>query len=395
MSHYNEYEFDVKEVMFQEGLPQFSSGHVSATRKFVMSCANAEEFALRMMGKFYSTLVALTPYLPAPYPFDETGDLGYGQFNLVAKSFSMQALSACTFQMYYVADGYDTIETEYVRDPAEIEQMGKYFDEGRSAEAIAENSESVCVVTIQYEENPCDCIQFDTTTGEWISPEGVLLRTCISFERNPAYEMFTLPNGGLIWEGIPIDDAALKPDSYAYKVIPKADIIVHWHNVPVNRLCQIETHLAKYRGQVNDADWGSVLSCDYVNPDYTPNAYADACAEDIPCKEYEPETILFVDWQEDRSQRTDAFGGMRNIGQLDNRNTTTLKLNFKQKRIYIPANLTDAYTENDACVVAGWNHLFLDREKGLDVWLRVLVAATGDPIFPLKSFTNIFNPTFV
>jgi len=390
MSHYNEYTFEVKEVMFQEGLPQFSSGHVKAARKFVMSCRNAEEFALRMLGKFYAESVSPSPYLPAPYPFVPATSDNWGQLNMVARAFTILPISACMFQMSYLNVDEDE-ETELVTDPTNMLQMGQYFD--RSVDG--DDSESKCVVTIQYEENPCDCIKFHVNNAEWVPHENIYPGTCISVERNPAYEMFTLPNGGLIWEGIPIDDAALKPDSYAYKVIPKADIIVHWHNVPVNRLCQIENHLMKYRGGVNDLPWGDMLSCDYVDPETPVNPYSDECSNDTRCKQYEPETILFVDWQEDRSQRTDGFGGMRIGNPFDNRNTTTLKLNFKQKRIYVPANLTDAYTENDVCVIAGWNHLFLDREKGVDLWLRVLVAATGDPIFPLINFSDIFYPAFV
>jgi len=393
MSHYNEYTFDVKEVMFQEGAPQFSSGHATASRKFSMSCLHAEEFALRMLGKHYDTFVLEPPFLPAPYPFNtSTTDKGWGQLNLVAKSFTINPLSACMFQMDYTdnSSGSEVDETELVRDPTNIVQMAQYFHRDPGAD----NSESLCVVTIAYEENPCDCITYDVNDSSWNAHENIFPGTCISVERNPAYEMFTLPNGGLIWEGIPIDDAALKPDSYAYKVIPKADIIVHWHNVPVNRLCQIENHLMKYRGGVNDLPWGDMLSCDYVDPETPVNPYSDECSNDTRCKQYEPETILFVDWQEDRSQRTDGFGGMRIGNPFDNRNTTTLKLNFKQKRIYVPANLTDAYTENDVCVIAGWNHLFLDREKGVDLWLRVLVAATGDPIFPLINFSHIFYPVF-
>lgn len=389
MSHYNEYTFDVKEVIFPEGAPQFQSGHATAARKFVMSCENAEEFVLRMLGKFYMIITpSLTPYLPAPYPFDETGDRTFGKFNLVARSFKIDPISACTFITYYLDLETDEVEKEYIKDPTDIDQMGRWFF-GDRVPGI-DDSESACFVTIGYEENPCDCIYYDPGEGDWIQPANVLQNTCLSAERNPAYEMFTLPNGGLVWEGITGSDAQLKADSYAYKVIPKADIIVHWHNVPVNKLCQIQGHLAKYRGCVNNALWGSILSCDN-DSSYPPE---DECDEDANgCRQYEPETILFIDWQEDRSQRTDAFGGIRNIGQQDNRNTTTLKLNFKQKRVYVPADLTDAYTENDVCVIAGWNHLFLDRTNGPDVWKRVLVESTGDPIFTLKSFTDIFNPT--
>ena len=79
-----------------------------------------------------------------------------------------------------------------------------------------------------------------------------------------------------------------------------------------------------------------------------------------------------------------------------NMNTTTLKLNFKQKRIEKPTSAS--YSDSDDCpdendIVYGWNHLFLDREgTGNDAWMRVIVESTGEPIFPLKSFSDIFYP---
>ncbi len=109
MSHYNEYTFDVKEVMFPEGTPQFSSGHATASRKFVMSCRNAEEFALRMLGKFYDSFVDPSPYLPAPYPFTSSVDetTTWGQLNMVAKSFTILPISLCMYQMSYTTPVYD------------------------------------------------------------------------------------------------------------------------------------------------------------------------------------------------------------------------------------------------------------------------------------------------
>jgi hypothetical protein len=167
-------------------------------------------------------------------------------------------------------------------------------------------------------------------------------------------------------------------------VIPKADIIVHWHNVPINRLCQVETHLMQFRGCVNADTFGEVFTCDYIDPDSGP--------EGVGCSEYESETLLFVDWQEDRSKRTDAFGGMRIGDQYDNRNTTTLKLFFKQKRVVEPANESNSRSDDDVERIYGWNHLFLDRETGDDVWVRVLVESTGLPLFPLTAFAFIMYP---
>jgi hypothetical protein len=110
---------------------------------------------------------------------------------------------------------------------------------------------------------------------------------------------------------------------------------------------------------------------------------------------------MFIDYQEDRSQRTDAFGGFSSSGDFSakNMNTTTLKLIFKQKRIEIPNSAT--YYDNNDCPddndeAYGWNHLFFDRNTEDDSpgeWMRVAVDnATEDPLFPLKNFVDIFYP---
>lgn len=210
--------------------------------------------------------------------------------------------------------------------------------------------------------------------------------------------MLTLPNGNLVWRDLPsvTDDEQrarqLKSDSYAYKIIPKADIIVSWHNVPVRNICAIENHLRNFRGTVNDQSWGDVLQCDAAPED------SAACG----CGQYEPETIMFIDYQEDRSKRTDAFGGNFLVANdtANNMNTTTLKLIFKQKRIERPTP-TASYSDTDPCPdnddeAYGWNHLFFDRNTEDDSpgeWMRVAVDnATEDPLFLLKNFVDIFYP---
>jgi hypothetical protein len=386
---YNDYDFDVIAID-PSGFLNYQSGKASSSLKFVMSCEHAEEFALRQMGKFW-TEAAPSPVLPVPFPFDEFTDQprGYGRMNLVATGFSIEPLSAACF-----GNNLSTPRAP-VGDPADINTMALYFDEGEGAD----NSCCECVVTLTYEENPCDCCGYDNTNGasptyrEWVVNEYILPGTCISTERNPSYEMFTLPNGGLSWENLPAGSAErqLKPDSYAYKIIPKADIIVHWHNVPVRNLCAIENHLRGFRGSVNDQAWGDVLQCDAAPED------SAACG----CGQYEPETIMFIDYQEDRSKRTDAFGGnFLNAGSpTNNMNTTTLKLIFKQKRIERPSP-TASYSDTNPCPdnddeAYGWNHLFLDREGPVDGtgdWMRVVVEATGEPLFELKNFVDIFYP---
>jgi hypothetical protein len=380
MSIYNDYTFDVQAV-HPSGLITYQSGKATSQRRFKVLAEHAEEFALRMIGKFYDTSVLGPefPALPAPFPFDSTANLGYGQLNLVASDFSIEALSVCSFNNTHTGEGSGDVESDLITDPTLLSQMERYFDD----ELDSDNSDSHSIVVISYTENPCDCAVFNYTTKQWEVDEEILPHTCISVERNPAYEMFTLPNGNLVWEDIAdADNRRLKADSYAYKIIPKADIIVHWNNVPVNRICQIETHLTQFRGCVNESAWGGLLFCDYVA------GTGDGCSQ------YEPETILFVDWQEDRSKRTDAFGGMRIGDQDDNRNTTTLKLFFKQKRIFEAANTTNSRSDDDVDRVYGWNHLFLDRETGDDVWMRVLIETTGLPLFPLRAFSDIMYPTF-
>lgn len=405
MSMYNGYDFPV-EAVHPSGFLVYQSGHANTQRRFKVPCEFAEEFALRQIGKFMDTnteditfpLVYPVAVLPAPFPFDHSGILNYGQMNMVAASFSIEAVSPCTFHVRYTEEETSGERLHLIKDPTLLTQAERYFytvakEEGGNQDDIdAENVDSMCIVVIGYDENPCDCVTYDENTGEWSAHENILPNTCISVERNPAYEMFTLPNAALVWKDLPsgttAEEAArqLKPDSYAYKVIPKADIIVNWHNVPVKHMCAIENHLKGFRGTVNDLHWGDVLFCD------ADTVESIACG----CADYEPETIMFIDFQEDRSKRTDAFGGMSS--PYYNMNTTTLKLFFKQKRIERPNSAS--YSDSNECpddddLAYGWNHLFLDRtaEEGGGQWSRVAVAGGDeDPVFPLKSFSDILYP---
>jgi hypothetical protein len=401
MSMYNDYEFFV-EAVHPSGSIVYQSGNATSSRQFKMESRYAEEFALRMMGKFWS-VDDKSPILPAPFPFDEYSDLprNYGRVNLIATGFSIEPVSACGFNNNYVRD-------TGIANPTDLDTMEKYFkehpdnndDPWEDEDKDLANSELFSVVTINYEENFCDCVKFYPASGfvedlrnTWEAHSDILPGTCISVERNPAYEMFTLPNAALIWKDLPSsteqEEAArqLKADSYAYKIIPKADIIVSWHNVPVRNLCAIESHLKDFRGTVNDLQWGDVLFCD-ADP-----TKPTACG----CGQYEPETIMFVDFQEDRARRTGAFGGQSDSTE-SNMNTTTLKLFFKQKRIERPTS--ESYSDSDDCPddndeAYGWNHLFLDRtaEEGGGQWSRVAIAGGDeDPLFPLKSFSDIMYP---
>jgi hypothetical protein len=389
MSMYNDYEFDVLEV-HPSGLLSYQSGKVTTSRKFKMSCEHAEEFALRQFGKFWSAGTPL-PVLPIPFPFDWTdGQVRkHGRMNLVASSFSIEPLSAACFGNN-LPD-----ERTPIGDPANIDQMALYFKvtPANPEEVQPNNSCCECIVTISYEENPCDCCGYDPDAHEWVVDDYILPGTCLSVERNPAYEMVTLPSANLVWRDMPRDTPEqqrarqLRADSYAYKIIPKADLIVSWHNVPVNAICAIESHLREFRGKVNETAWGSVMSCD---------AYTELESGfgGVVCEQYDPETIMFVDYQEDRSRRTDAFGGNYLIASdtANNMNTTTLKLIFKQKRV----ERTTAPTVDDPYLSYGWNHLFFDRnteDESPGEWMRVGVDnETQDAIFPPMDFSDIFYP---
>lgn len=370
MTIYNDYYYEVKAI-HPSGLVSFESGKAKSTRRFKVPCEYSEDFALRQIGKLY--IPGDTASLPAPFPFSGSNK-PYGQMHLVASSFNIEPLCVGCFNVRYETEDSDTPPIE---DPVSQYQMERYWH--RYPDGL-DDSECSCIVTIGYEENPCDCASWDEEAEEWVVAAGILPNTCISSERNPSYELFTLPNAPLVWSDLPPgENRRLKSDSYAYKVIPKADIIVSWHNVPVNKLGQIETHLREFRGKVNEHDFGEDLFCDYVSSSESPGV--------IP---YEPETIMFIDFQEDRSKRTDAFGGMRvGFSQADNTNTTTLKLNFKQKRITQVSGSGSGSSEE----IVGWNYLFRDTDSGTSgVWARVQVEATSEDLFELKDFTTILYP---
>jgi hypothetical protein len=387
---YNDLDFTV-EAIHPSGLLSYSSGHATSQRQFKVLAEFAEEFALRLLGKYYkSSLGYFSPILPAPFPFNDGASARFGRLNMVATGFKIDPLSVgCgCFQVSTPEEESDGIEN-VISDPTDFDQMERYFGRGESAD----NSDCFSTVTITYEENPCDCCTWDSTTKAWTSHAEILPNTCISVERNPAYEMFTLPNANLVWKNM-LDgqgnQVQLKADSYAYKIVPKADIIVHWHNVPVMNLCQIEAHLRDFRGTVNQEEWGQSILCSYE--DIT-NTESD---DRVDCTFYEPETILFIDFQEDRSKRTDAFGG--NYSDI-NMNTTTLKLHFKQKRVEFGASNSNSVSDDDVAgdddinpAIAGWNHLFNDSDSAASEWMRVVVKSTQEPIFRLRAFSDIMYP---
>ena len=331
MSMFDDYDFEV-EAVNPSGIVSVSDGKVSATRKFAVRSENAEELGLRLLGKYFLDGFYETPVLPAKYPSE--------RFSLVAKSFDIEQLSACKFEL-----PNDLVFITDLEDEGQLEQY-----------LTGENStDSHAVVTVQYSEPDWDCD----------GVEGVEAETALSLEINPAYEMFTLPNRNLIWDIAVEGDREFKGDSYAYKIIPKSDVIVSWHNIPVSEMNIVLNGLKEYRGTVNEFSWGSVLFCESSGADI-----------------FEPETLMFIDAEEDRSKRTTGFRGP--TWTMD---TTTLKLHFKEK---------DIFEDN---MHYGWNHLFLDNSKNgasvTSLWTKVRKknGTETSPLFELKSFANIFTWT--
>lgn len=328
MSMFDDYNFEV-EAVNPSGIVSVSDGKVSATRKFAVRSENAEELGLRLLGKYYENGVYDLPVLPAKYPSQ--------RFSLVAKSFDIEQLSVCKFVL---PDGL-----VFITDLEEEGQLEQYL--------TGENStDSHAVVTVQYSEPDWDCD----------GVEGIEAETALSLEINPAYEMFTLPNRNLIWENVVEGDRELKADSYAYKIIPKSDVIVSWHNIPVSEVDVVLYGLKEYRGTVNDAAWGGLIFC-----------------KDEGGNIFEEETLMFIDAEEDRSKRTTGFRG--SAWTMD---TTTLKLHFKEKDIF----------EDETHY--GWNHLFLDNSANNapagSPWTRVFKknGNTESPLFAPISFGNMF-----
>lgn len=390
MSMYNDYTFEV-EAVHPSGLLTYQSGHATTQRKFKVPCQYAEEFALRLLGKYRKVDVSPlyeSPILPAPFPFDYNQNLNAGQMNMVAKGFTINPIAGCCFNVYYTNSSDEP--SEVITDPTAFNQLEKYYHFGREEEFSNDQEECLCEVVVSYEENPCDCLLWNSESSQWEADDEILPGTCVSVERNPAYEMFTLPNANLVWKSI-LDaqgsQTPLKADSYAYQIIPKADIIVHWHNVPIQYLAFIESHLMQFRGHVNQEEWGRSIICPRYDGTVEPPG-----STYIYDYLHEPETILFVDWQEDRSNRTDAFGDNLNAYNM---NTTTLKLIFKQKRVELnlgPDNSQSVSASDDDTGIAGWNHMFTDNDIEVGAWRRVVVKSTQQPIFPLRAFSDILYP---
>lgn len=371
--------------------PQFNGAKLTAERVFLVHCGYAEQLALRMMGKYYIVSdeeTYTTPVLPAPWPKWENEidqllpNLPYSsncivsaRLNMVARSFSIEPVSGCCFNAYSVDRTEDLQDT--IANPTTVSQLERNFpvtagETSADPYTVSTNADDDCIcrVRIQYEERPWDCA--------W--PEvNILQNTAIAVERNASYEMYTLPNRNLEWKNLQAPDRFLKGDSYAVQIVPKCDITVYWFNVPVAKMCEIESHLATFRGKVNEHNFEMLAECICESEDgENCNSAAESGNQWNSCV-FEPETLLFVDWSEDLNARTRGFHKM---------NTTTLKLHFKQKRV-----ARDSVAEP----IAGWNHLFIDRDGANDFisgWQRVIKKVGGieQDLFMKTDFDLIMNP---
>ena len=374
---------------YPSGNPQYNGSKVTAERVFLVHCGYAEQLALRLLGKYY--LVSddetyTTPILPAPWPKWEnqiapgTPDLPYSnnctvsaRLNMVARTFSIEPVTGCCFNATSQDREEDLLDT--IENPTYVSELERNFLVEAGAlpgdpYLVATEGECYCRVRVQYEERPWDCAY----------PEvAIMPNTAIAVERNASYEMYTLPNRNLEWKNLQAPDRFLKGDSYAVQIVPKCDITVYWFNVPVAKMCEIEAHLAMYRGKVNEHNFEMLAECLCEAEDGQSCDDADNSGSPWNACVFEPETLLFVDWSEDLNARTRGFHKM---------NTTTLKLHFKQKRV-----ARDSVAEP----IAGWNHLFIDRDGANDFisgWQRVVKKVGGieQDLFMKTDFDLIMNP---
>ena len=342
-----------------------NDGRLSGVRRFKVPWRNVEEFQFRVVGKFYRDTditdedAYLYPVLPAPYP---TSD--FEQMSLVATSAKvmMDKSDICGFNnASYEEPSGGVSEINNIGNPITslIPVEEKYFFRTDSVQP-----ELYATVEVNYTE-----AEWDVTSETVFS---LLVNTGVRLEINPSYETFTIPSRDLIFSDLPPSiDRTLKDDSHGYMIIPKADVIVHWSNIPVSILCEIHGHLRKFSGKVNAEDWGDIVY-------YSFNGHPGS---DALCSKFPAETLMFVDFEEDFSRRTFGFSQM---------NTTTLKLHFKSKAI---AKLNN---EGGVGEWFGWNHAPLDHSMaGSDNrWMRVkqVVGGTNVDLFELIDFEQILNP---
>lgn len=387
----NEYEFDVVAIA-DSALPNVSNGKSSTRRQFLVKCEFAQEFGLRLLGKFYKAPVGNdlgyeSPELPAYFPSSLVSTVPQ-QLNMVASGFSVTPVDRNCFNTQYWLQRENPQDPEVIlyniTDPAErdtqiLRMLERYYivtEEG--APASSSNCECNCNVTVDYTDPPWDC-EFPLDPNE---DDVWLLQTALSIEKTPSYEMYTLPNRRLEWVSENINPKTLKGDTYATVIVPITDIVVTWHNLPVSKLCRLESHLNKFRGCVNSGFFHSLAFCECTANSISNqlcSASINADPLDHGCS-YEKDTVLFVNWEEQKEDRTTSFRMM---------NTTSVRMTFKQKRIVIDWPTT---TESD---VVGWNHLFCDQisDGASAAWKEVQYSEYGSyrPLFKRQDFNKIFT----
>lgn len=381
------------EAVHPSGIPQYSGGKMTATRQFVVACNRAEELGLRALGKWRSrndVLIFDTPQLPSYYPFSVANPSNGGTFfelrpwpfRMVATGFTIQPKSECCFNSLHF-DRTDPETPKYDIDDLQASaEAERYYTVAwdpatETVQAAMLDTSCQCVVTIQYEEPPWDCTGPDDDDST--NNVDILAHTAISVDKNSSYELYTLPNRNLIWADYPSDTNQLKGDSYATIYVPTADITVDWYNIPVARLCEIESHLAKFRNHVNCVPFTLLSECLCISSEEESCSGSDT--SETQCQ-FEAETVLFLDWDEIKEQRTRGFRLM---------DTTTLRLNFKQKRII---NSAPDVSSPD---IVGHNHLYLDASADSTSeggWHRVVRKYPGgnQPLYFGKNFNNMFDP---
>jgi len=342
------------------GVPQISDGKVSVVRQFQVEWENVEEFMLRVMGKFYEAGITGLPVLPAKYPSNN--------YSLYATSVSVDIgkSASCSFNN----DSAESYPAPIVNLES-IPKMERYYF--TNAAFTGDNSELKAVVSVTYTEAEWDC------TEDAVS--GILPNTGVRTEINPSYEVYTLPSRTLFFsdmEQADDIDNGLKDDTKAYTIIPKEDVIVHWSNIPTEVLCTIYDHLAKYRGKVNTSVFGGIFFC----------TESSGSGSGPGCNFYPVETLLFVDYEEDFSKRTQGFGETF-------MNTTTLKLHFKVKHITVLADSGPGAGE--VAYEYGWNHMPYDHSGAgadIDRWgrVKVKVGSSDKDLFEKADFSDIMNP---
>ena len=296
------------------------------------------------------------PELPIEFPWDSEAHTQMGRMSAIG--FSINPLCEPCFNSYFPND-------QWMTDPSSYEQMEVYYinpREGYEPPVVADDCK--CLVRIDYATPPWTCTATDLNGA-------ILDNTAIRVRRTSGYELFTVPTRSLVWDDL-FDgpDKQLKGDSNATITIPKADISVEWFNVPTRYLCQIGAHLGAFRNTVNQAIFGDFLDCE---------SFSESSGSAATCNEYEPETLLFVDWEEIEQYRTTSFRLM---------DSTALRIRLKQKRVVDPVD----------SAVKGWNHLYSDRTRGdtpTGKWMRVKQQGVGaaTDLFKIQSWANLLNPT--